>query len=1179
MAGLVSRRWRKIRPKASPVAQGQGSGLLPTLIKVYAAFSNVDGAVMEEEIDSSLGFLRYDYPDAVYSELRKLFRAALHEHQDLGVIARKLSGELSEERKLLLGVQLYDLISKAGMRQEQVVAYYSFMSELGMGAQAIDIVYQLNAEEKVGPAIYAQGTSPMEFLSFGDSPECDVSFKGLEPDEKLLAYRYHELILIKNRTRRDFILQGRLFRPGDLGRLYTHQRLLFDDQVLTHQDLVFYFNAKKGVSQAHIYVSISEDGEVRWGRTPERESCLEVVFGLRVEVVPLQDVEATLLGVMLKKGVKVHADLDDRIEFLNGGELGLSELRRRARYFGRRFHLRATKSSYLVSNQPALLQDGDILLTPGGGGDVLLKIDCDYQRKIGRVEVFQADRPILVKGVPVRNSAALDDGDAIHIDSGHLLRCNFTDRLIEEERNVVRSLDVRDLVCRFRDGDTALDNISFSASRGEMVCVLGASGSGKSSLLRALSGRFRPVQGEVLLNGCSLYENYEKLKQYVAYIPQFDAFDEHLTIEENLDFAAAIRSPHLSRKERMRRIDGKLAELGLNERRHNLPGSAHRKTLSGGERKRLNIGLDMIGMADVYLFDEPTSGLSSKDSEHVVDIIHSMAHNKIILVTIHQPAEKIFRLFHKVVVLDKGGRIVFFGSPQETLEYFADVEHQQHFGADGSDSLSEGKTRPEFIFDVLESPLRDLGGDIIYEENNRGQLMPARRFSPEYWRDKYEAWRLAKDVRSGATVAREGQSMDAFQSHPGVTRPGALRWREEIGQFQTLLSRAFVSKLRNEANLVITLVMAPLLAFLIGAVLRYSESDSYDFASAFHIPAYLFLSIVVAMFLGLTNSVDDIIRDRPVLLRERNLNVRLGYYVTAKGLSLAVFAAVQCLLFALIGNWLLAVQGIVWPMFFYLFLTSMSGIGIGLLLSSLVSESKTAILLIPAVFIPQIILGGSFIKYEEMNRNLDFVYAIDQWFDRHPDTAMQPESKLKVPLICEFNPMRWSYEAVVYSQAKLNPLTLRQRKIQQEIRELVALPEPDPAQEQRLDDIKDVLAILSGLEAQSAYEVKRRIRRIDETLEGYPLDRKRLISGERGVTAEQLFVNQKIVDLVSKAEMEQSDYRKTRHINVFFGPVKNYFGIQAGILIFNAGVLILSTLGMFFILYMILRIQLRGSRI
>src|SRR5438105_6583050 len=132
-------------------------------------------------------------------------------------------------------------------------------------------------------------------------------------------------------------------------------------------------------------------------------------------------------------------------------------------------------------------------------------------------------------------------------------------------------------------------------------------------LLKVLGGRLEPSSGQVLLNDQQLYPNLDQLKRYISYIPQEDAFDEHLTIGENWQFAAAIRSPHLSRRDRMRRLEAKLVELGLGERRDAVVGAAIKKTLSGGERKRLNIGLDMIGMSDVYLFDEPNSGLSAKD--------------------------------------------------------------------------------------------------------------------------------------------------------------------------------------------------------------------------------------------------------------------------------------------------------------------------------------------------------------------------------------------------------------------------------------------------------------------------------------------------------------------------------------------------------------------------------------
>ncbi|MBJ7258160.1 MAG: ATP-binding cassette domain-containing protein [Chthoniobacterales bacterium] len=1150
----------------------ESPNLLPLLIQVLAGFARADGKLLEEEIDSSFGFLRYDYPEAVYSELRGLFRQALREKPDLSAMAHELSGKLSEDRKILLGIQLYDLVHRAGMSKDNMAAYYSFMEQLGMGAQAIDIVYQLNSDTPSARGeFFEAGSSPLEVLFFGSGADADVQLRELAGDNRIVAFRHGDLVMVKNLCDHPVSVQGRALRPKEFTRVYPGQRIAVDESVLTYQDLVFYFNAKKNLSLPRIFVTVTKDNEIQLEKDRTRDSSLEVRFGLKIMVLALKNVGAELNGVRLAAGARVEGTLEDKIVFDNDTELSLSDLRRHARTYGGRFHLKHSKTTYLVSNNPALLDEDDILLAPGAGSEVLLRIFCDFHGRVGRLEVLKSDHPVLLGDTPVRNDAPLKDGDLIQIDASQALRCNFSERLLEEERNVIHHLESRDLVCRFKSGTIGLDGVSFAATRGEMICVMGASGCGKSSLLRALSGQFPPVRGEVLLNNISLYENFEQLKQYITYIPQFDAFDEHLTIGENLDFAAAIRSPYLSHRERSRRIDGKLAELGLNERRDSVVGAAHRKTLSGGERKRLNIGLDMIGSADVYLFDEPTSGLSSKDSEHVMEIIRSMAHNKIVVVTIHQPSSKIFQMFNKAMLLDRGGRLVFFGTPAEMLAYFAEAEHQQHFGTPLGGCPACGTTRPEFIFDVLETPLRDLSGDIIYEENDRGQLVPVRRYSPDFWRDKYEAWRLMKDVRQPPTEPppEQGGSL----AEPRRTWRGRLR--EEFMQLRTLLARAFIGKLRNRANMLTTMVEAPLLAALIGAVLRYSESGQYDFASSFHIPTYLFLSLVVAMFLGLTNSVDDVIRDRPVLQRERNLNVRLGWYIFAKVLTLSVFAVLQCVFFILIGNWILEVRGMFWLFLSAMVLTSISGIAIGLLISSLASEGKTAVNIIPIVLIPQIILGGALIKYEEMNQNLDFVYSISRWFSQNPE-AGYARSDLQVPLICEFMPMRWSYEALVYAQAKRNPLTRRQELIQGQINTLARTKDLMPEQETRLDDLKELLAITSGVQGKDTGAVEKKLRRVDEVLAGDQLTGKILQPSSGPVSAERLYVNQKITDLVNKAEMEQSDYRESRFLNVFFGPEKRYFGIQASVLAFNAWVMVLSSLGMFVALYFILRHQLKS---
>jgi ABC-type multidrug transport system ATPase subunit len=1173
----TGRRWMR-RALRKPRSVSEGPNLLPLLIQALASFTKADGVIMEEEIDSSLGFLRYDYPEAVYSELRQLFRQALYEQQDLAAMAQKLGAQLSTERKIMLGVQLYDLISQAGLKQEQVVAFYSFMSQMGMAAQAIDIVYQLNASEDSDPAIYQHGASPLESLSFGPDGKADIILKNLSETDRLMAFRYHDLILLKNYSGQNVSVRGRPLVRGGFCRIYPGQRILVGDQVLSYQELAQYFNAKKNVSLPQIFIRVNKDSdEVQLERSRTRESALRVTFGLNVGVKALRDVNAELNGVRLKAGTQVDATLEDRIVFHNDSELDLSDLRRRARALGGRFQLKASKSEYLVSNDPSRLEPDDILLSPGTSGDVVLKIFCDYDQRVGQLEVIEADRPIMVGDEPVRTTAQLKDGDTIRIDVGQILRCNFSERIIEEERNIIRTLEVNEVTHRFGKGEIGLEGISFSVTRGELVCVMGASGSGKSTLMRVLAGQLQPTSGDVFLNGQSLYQNLDGLKQYVSYMPQQDAFDEHLTIGENLLFAAAIRAPHLSRRDRSRRLEAKLIELGLGERRDAVVGSPESKVLSGGERKRLNIGLDMIGMSDVYLFDEPTSGLSSKDSEHVMEIIRGLAHNKIVIVTIHQPSSKLFQMFHKAILLDKGGRLVFFGTPSDMLRYFAEAEHQHQFGAELGACPSCGTTRPEFIFDVLETPLRDLSGDIIYEENSRGHLVASRRYSPDFWRDKYEAFRLIQDVKQ-VSLLQEPAAPLPVAPVQGKRLP--LRWHDEWTQFRTLLRRSFLSKLRNRANLVITIGVSPVLALLIATLLRYSENGTYDFASAYHIPTFLFLGLIVAMFLGLTNSADDIIRDRPVLQRERNIKVRLSYYVISKTLTLGVFALIQCILYVVIGNSVLQIRGMFWIDLGIMFMTAMSGVALGLLISSLVADPKTAANIVPLVLIPQIIMGGALIKYEDMNRNLALLYSLSHWFSEHPSTdkTIKSESKLQVPFVCQFIAMRWSYEEMIVAQAKLNPLTRRQDRANDEIQQL-APKANTPEQRARLNDLKDVLALLSGLEGPSAKEIDHYLKLVDPVIAGKQKFDSSLLRDAKGpITAEQLYVNQKVSDLISKAEMEQNDYRRGKKPNVFFGLQKRYFGTKFGVFTFDTIVLIASMLGLLVLLHWILRKQLEVRR-
>jgi hypothetical protein len=303
--------------------------------------------------------------------------------------------------------------------------------------------------------------------------------------------------------------------------------------------------------------------------------------------------------------------------------------------------------------------------------------------------------------------------------------------------------------------------------------------------------------------------------------------------------------------------------------------------------------------------------------------------------------------------------------------------------------------------------------------------------------------------------------------------------------------------------------------------------------------------------------------------------------VIAKTLTLGIFAVIQCVLFVLIGNFVLQIRGMFWIDLGIMLMTAMGGVSLGLLISSLVADPKTAANIVPLVLIPQIIMGGALIKYEDMNRNLALVYALTHWFSEHPSTeqSKKMESRLQVPFVCQFIAMRWSYEEMIVAQAKLNPLTRRQDRAQREIDRLVAQHRKDPEANKRLEDLKETLALLSGLEAKSVGELDHYLGLVDQILNGKrPFDRSLFKNANGPITAEQIYLNQKVSDLMSNAEMDQSDYRRGNKPNVFFGAQKRYFGIKFGVFFFNTAVLILSTLGLLGLLHWILRRELEVRR-
>ena len=711
----------------------------------------------------------------------------------------------------------------------------------------------------------------------------------------------------------------------------------------------------------------------------------------------------------------------------------------------------------------------------------------------------------------------------------------------------IQLLDVKHSYDR---SNVAIHSLNIRAEEGEMICIMGPSGSGKSTLIKILAGHLKPSEGTILFNDCSLYDNLLSIRPQISYVPEEESYDPLLTVYENIACSSKIRCPELDQAEREKKIDSLLIEINLDSYSQRIVGNEQDKNLSGGERKRLHTAMDLISNSNAYFFDEPTSGLSSKDSENILRIIRRKCQRKISFISIHQPSTRLFHLFDKALLLDKGGRIAFYGNPLEMIEYFKDAQeyflclNKKENDTNKTDLISNDIISPESIFDVLD--LSNSGKNNLPEN---------------FWEDRFmKHERLEKNE-----PAKDPPSIHA--THP-------CHNKKYFTHFTTHISRAFLSKIRNRGSLITTLLVAPILALLIASVLRHSEKEIFEFGSATHIPAYIFITLVVTMFLGLTNTSDEIIRDKKLLRRERNHSTSVWEYVLAKFLVSAAFAFSQCLIYLSIGNTILSINDMLWIYMAWAVPTYLVGSSLGLLISSLVKSTKTALNTIPLALIPQIILGGALISYEEMN----FDYSI---FTNKTEKSKQ--SKMQVPFICNLIPLRWSYESLIIAQDTQNPLAKAITEIEYHKRNLLKKRTLTEKETEKLNQYKDAHTIVYGLTGKSSKDIKSKINKIRNALISDQFESEKYYSNDNPdrLSSTAAYQNEKVRDLITKAEIDILDYRihedgtESGQINVFFSKSKKIFDRKIPTLAINILVVISFTLVVLLCLTLILRKESR----
>jgi hypothetical protein len=422
-----------------------------------------------------------------------------------------------------------------------------------------------------------------------------------------------------------------------------------------------------------------------------------------------------------------------------------------------------------------------------------------------------------------------------------------------------------------------------------------------------------------------------------------------------------------------------------------------------------------------------------------------------------------------------------------------------------------------FVFDVLETPLSSIGGG-----SNTGA---ARRFPPAFWQERFESVALLSSLQPGAgTVASRLSDVDAVAGLPVPLKP-ERRLRTVMAVFATHFLRSLFSKLRNRGTIYSMFIEAPVLAAVVAITLRSSPTGEYAFATALHIPAYLFLSVTVAMFLGLTNSATEVLRDRPMLRRERNCQSGAASYVAAKFVALGLVASGQCLMYVLVGNHFLEIRGMVMEHWLWMTMTAWAGTALALVVSSVVKTERAALTAVPLLLVPQMLLAGALVPFREMNRGL------------FEDVGLNRE-RGGTPVPSAFMPLRYAYEAMVVTQATQNPFELERIRLQ---RKIDAMRDQEGAmtedQSERFELLKEGLRRLLAAGAETPEEAAALVARIAriarfgnklevETMKVWPD-----VAAAR--PASEFFVNERIDLLVREAETFRNDYRNKAYRNIF----------------------------------------------
>lgn len=588
------------------------------------------------------------------------------------------------------------------------------------------------------------------------------------------------------------------------------------------------------------------------------------------------------------------------------------------------------------------------------------------------------------------NGELLDNRKAFLFNPGSSINTSKSDRIYQADL-LNRSLstattqrflfEANEISYHFPFGEFGLQPFSTTIYSGQLIGIMGGSGTGKSTLVDLLSGALRPQAGSVTINGIDIHRSPKKIEGLIGYVPQEDLLIEELTVFENLYYSARLVFGNLSENEIRRKVIQVLDDLNLTSIKHLKVGSPLKKVISGGQRKRLNIALELIRNPSILFVDEPTSGLSSIGSLKIMNILKNLSlKGTLVFVVIHQPSSDVFKLLNRLILLDYGGYQIFDGIPSNALTHFKKA--LEYVNADSEGCSVCGNVNPDQIFEIVEAQT----------VNEFGIPTRERKHTPKQWHELF-----LKQKEEEKIAAEESETIKKELPAP-LKLPGLIQ------QFSVFFARDFKSKISSLQYVLLVLVEAPVLALILSFFLKsYIETEnstSYLYYYNENIPVYLFVSMLVSIFLGMTVAAEEINKDKKNLKRERFLNLNWGSYLYGKMALLLLISAIQSFLFVLVGSVVLQITELWFENWLMLFSVSFWSNLLGLNVSLLFRQTKLIYIAIPILIIPQIIFSGLIVRYDRMNPAFS-----------HPH---------KVPWVGNIMISRWAYEGLAVEFASEN---------------------------------------------------------------------------------------------------------------------------------------------------------------